>query len=300
MASLQAQFLKLFLKVDRIFSGSADDLDVNKERLALEKTARMFIFPKDVREEIISVNGFSALWVIPYNYQTNRTILYFHGGSYNAGSIKTHRHLVANIAVASKARALIVEYRLAPENPFPAAIQDAKTSYEWLIDNGCPPKNIILAGDSAGGGLILALLHSIKSSNMKMPAAAVCLSPWADLTGSGDSILTNARKDILLNINNLNKSADIYVGKADIKDRLISPLFGTMESFPPLLIQVGSDELLLSDSVSFSEKARKSGVDVTLEIWQDMQHVWQFAGAMVPESLRAIQAIGKFIDSKVD
>jgi monoterpene epsilon-lactone hydrolase len=298
MASFQAVLLKWFLKLDKLISGSAEELDIRKERIKLEKTAGMFRYSQDVQLKPVSIHDLPAEWIIPTDLVANRTILYFHGGSYNAGSIKTHRVLVANIASASKARLLIVDYRLAPEFPFPAAIEDAKLAYEWLLENGCSPNEVILVGDSAGGGLTLALLHSIKKSKLRMPAAAVCLSPWTDLSGRGESLTKNARKDILLNAENLRKSASIYIGTADVTDPLVSPIYANMEGFPALLIQVGSDELLLSDSSDFAEKAKAAGVDVSLEIWKDMQHVWQFAGGIVPESRQAIAAIGRFIENR--
>lgn len=299
MASLQANFLKGFLKLDKILTGSGEELDISKERIKLEKTARMFRFSQEIKSEPISIYNLPAEWILPAEKISNRTILYFHGGSYNAGSIRTHHVLVANIATASKARALIVDYRLAPEFPFPAAIEDAKLAYKWLLENGCTPDEVVLAGDSAGGGLTLALLHAIKKSKLRMPAAAVCLSPWTDLAGKGESISKNAKKDILLNSENLRKSASIYIGKTNATDPFVSPIYGDLEEFPPLLIQVGSDELLLSDSSDFAEKAKAAGVDVTLEIWKEMQHVWQFAGSMVPESRQAIAAIGRFIDNRL-
>jgi len=298
MASIQIVLLKAFLRLDKFFSGDGEELDVKKERISLEKTARLFRYKHDLQTISEDINGIPAEWIIPSNIISNRTILYLHGGSYNAGSINTHRVLVANIATASRARGLIIEYRLAPEDPFPASIHDAKLAYEWLIEKGVSPKELIIAGDSAGGGLALALLISIKHDHLRMPAAVVCLSPWTDLTGKGDSNMKNAKKDILLNAENLRKAADIYKGQASIDDPLISPLNGNMEGFPPLLIQVGSDEILLSDSVDLTSKAKAAGVDVSLEIWKGMQHVWQFAGEMVPESKQAINAIGRFIEAR--
>jgi len=298
MASIQATLLKVFLRLDNYFSGTGTELDVIKERSKLEKTARMFKCKLDIEEIPVSINGIEAEWIIPSNIPTKRTILYLHGGSYNAGSINTHRVLVANLASASYSRALIVDYRLAPEFPYPAAIIDAKLAYDWLLENGISPNELVIAGDSAGGGLCLSLLLAIKENKQKMPAAAICLSPWTDLAGNGKSINKNKRKDIILNAENLRKAANIYKGETKSEDPFVSPIYGDLEGFPPLLIQVGSDEILLSDSVDLASKAKAAGVDITLEIWKDMQHVWQFAGDMVPESKKAIAAIGNFIEKK--
>lgn len=300
MASIQAEILKSFLIVDQWLTGSGDELDIDKERKKLEKTAKMFKCIHSVQNNPVTIDGTPAEWIIPNQTESNRTLLYLHGGSYNAGSINTHRVLVSNIASIANTRALIIDYRLAPEFPFPASIQDANKVYKWLLDNGNSPKEIIIAGDSAGGGLTLALLLVLKNEGKNTPAAAVCLSPWIDLEGKGESISKNKKRDILLNEKNLRKSADVYRGATDIKNPLISPIYGDLKGLPPLLIQVGSDELLLSDSVDFAAKAKTEGVDVTLEVWKDMQHVWQFAGGMVPESRKALNAIGKFINEKVD
>jgi monoterpene epsilon-lactone hydrolase len=299
MPSIQSKLVKILLSMGNSVSDSREKLDVKKERIELEKLGKMFKATGKARLVPVSVASLQAAdWVIPKDLETKRTILYFHGGSYNAGSAISHRGFVTDLAIASKAQALIVDYRLAPENPFPAAIEDATTAYDWLVQNGISAGNIIVAGDSAGGGLTLALLVKLRDQKKTMPAMAVCLSPWTDLAGTGESIQKNAKKDIILHSENLKKSAKLYLGIASAKEPYASPLYADFNGFPPLLIQVGSDEILLSDSVNLAAKAKAAGVDVTLEVWEDMQHVWQFAGKLVPEAWKAIQSIGHFIDSR--
>jgi monoterpene epsilon-lactone hydrolase len=298
MPSLQSVFVKWFLTLDALFSGSPEILDVQKERFELDKMGRLFKTSDNIKFIPIALQGLYAEWVIPENLDTKRTILYFHGGSYLAGSISSHRGFVADLAISAKARALIVEYHLAPEFPFPAALEDAMMAYDWLIEKGTSPGNVIVAGDSAGGGLTLALLIHLRDQKKELPAMAICLSPWTNLAVTGESVLKNAKKDIILNSKNLKKAADLYLNGEAAEGPLASPMYADFTGIPPLLIQAGSDEILLSDSISLAAKAKADGVDVTLEIFDGMQHVWQFAGRLVPEAWKAILSIGTFIDRR--
>jgi acetyl esterase/lipase len=243
----------------------------------------------------VDVNGVPGEWITPSQETNGRVILYLHGGYYLSGSIQSHRHLAGNIAVISEARTLIIDYRLAPEHPFPAAIDDALTAYFWLLAQGTQPDQITLAGDSAGGGLVLATLLALRDRSEPLPAAGVCLSPATDLTLSGESWKTNAKKELVVNRFIAEQIQDLYLGGVNPRDPLASPLYADLHGLPPLLIQVGSDEALLSDSTSFAERARAVGVDVTLEVWPRMQHVWQFTASFVPEARQAIDKIGEFI-----
>ncbi|HBG74606.1 MAG: hypothetical protein A2X25_11275 [Chloroflexi bacterium GWB2_49_20] len=298
MASYQAIALKLFFRIDNLLSGPREELDAQKERRELEKMVRLFKYMQEVQTIPISVHGIPAEWILPSDIVLKRTILYLHGGSYIAGSLNSHRIFVANLAAAAKARALIIDYRLAPEFPFPAAIQDAKLAYGWLLENGNSPNEIIIAGDSAGGGLALSLLLVIRNLKQDLPAMAICLSPWTDLTVSGESVLLNAKKDIILNAENLKKAAKLYLGEVGAEDPLASPIFADLKGLSPMLIQAGSDEILLSDSVNLVTSAKAAGVDATLDVWKDMQHVWQFAGSLVPEARQAVSAIGNYIENR--
>jgi acetyl esterase/lipase len=190
------------------------------------------------------------------------------------GSIRSHRNLAGNIAAAARARALIIDYRLAPEHPFPAGLEDALNAYQWLLAHDTQPHQVSLAGDSAGGGLVLATLLALRERDMALPAAAVCLSPATNLSFSRESWQINAKKDLMINPYYAEQIQPLYLGGIDPCDPLASPLFGDLHDLPPMLIQVGSDEVLLSDCECFAGHARRCGVDVTLEIWPG--GVWQY------------------------
>jgi acetyl esterase/lipase len=243
----------------------------------------------------VLANGVPSEWVIPAGVGSERVILYLHGGAYNAGSTRSHRALAANIAYAAHARALTIDYRLAPEHPYPAALVDAFSAYKWLLESGIRPEQITVTGDSAGGGLTIALLVALRDRKISMPAAAVILSPWTDLATSGESWQENAKLDYLIHGTKLKEAARLYLKDTSPQTPLASPVYANLEGLPPLLIQVGSDEVLLSDSQRLAEHARLSGVDVTLEVWEGMQHVWHFAANFVPEARQAVEKIGEFI-----
>ena len=295
MLSWQARVLKAYLHIKRLVSPTRGKLDVQKERVELEALAAMFKPPANIHRTTIVANDVPSEWIAPVNLSTERILLYLHGGSYNAGSINSHRSMVANLAAAANARAMIIDYRLAPEHPYPAALEDAIAAYQWLMDNMHPSSQIAVIGDSAGGGLALALLIHLRDEGIPLPGMAICISPWTDLSGSGESMRTNAKTDIILDAQNLAKSAAIYLGNTDPCDPLASPVYANLNGLPRLLIHVGSDEILLSDSTVLAMRARAAGVDVTLEVWEHMQHVWHFAASFVPESRQAIARIGEFV-----
>ena len=297
MISWQARVLEFYLVIKNRFSDRSGALDVARERADVESMARMFKPLCAIQCESVVANGVPAEWIVPQGAQSPRVVLYLHGGSFNSGSIVSHRTLAGNVALASKARSLLIEYRLAPEHAFPAAVEDAVAAYEWLLAQGCAPSQIVLAGDSAGGTLTLALLIHLRDHNKPMPAAAVCLSPAPDLTFSGESWILNAKKDLMLDARKERKAVEIYLRGADPRAPLASPYFGDLRGLPPLLIQIGSHELLLSDSTRLAEKAKAAGVDVTLEVWPGMQHEWQFAAKILPEGKRAISRIGAFVET---
>jgi acetyl esterase/lipase len=225
----------------------------------------------------------------------DRAVLYLHGGGYTMGSCNTHRALGARLAVVSRAPVLIIDYRLAPEHPFPAALEDALAAYRWLIEPGRPVHSITLAGDSAGGGLVIATAIALRDQGDRLPAAIVCMSPWADLAVQGESMVTRAKSDPLIGRESSLQHAASYVAQHDPRSPLISPVYADLHGLPPLLIQVGDYEVLLSDSVRLAERARQAGVDATLEIWDGMWHVWQAYAGYVPEAQQAINRVGAFI-----
>lgn len=269
---------------------------VEEGRERLEQLAAMGEIPEDVTIEKISVNGIPSVWISTPEVEKEHVVLYLHGGGYVEGSLNSHKDLGARISLASKSRVLMIDYRLAPENPYPAALEDSVSAYKWLIDDeGINPKNIVISGDSAGGGLTATTLLKLRDTGIILPAAAVLLSPWTDLDITGDSVRSKRRIDPFVDASGLFFMANLYIGDEDPKNPYISPLFADLKGLPPLLIQVGSAELLLDDSTRFSEKAKAAGVDVVLDVWEDMVHVFQAFAVWAPEGEQAIEKIGEFI-----
>ena len=294
MHSWQAYTLVFFFRMKRLLLDKPGELEVEKDRRELDLLAKYFKPLKPIASTPVMANGVPAEWIIPQGLSTERVILYIHGGSFNSGSIISHRPLAANIAIACQARALIIDYRLAPEFPYPAALQDSLSAYEWLLANGIPPNQIAVMGDFAGGTLTLSLLIQLREQVKPLPALAACLSPGTDFSEWGESWKFNKHKDFMLDQRNIQKSIEIYLHDADRRSPLVSPLLGDLQGLPPILIQVGSDEVLLSDASCFIEKARAAGVQATLEVWEGMQHVWQYTASFLPEARRAIHNIGAF------
>jgi len=278
------------------FQASTKEISVELTRSALDELASMVSIPEDVKCEPVDAGGVPAEWITTPGVVDHHVILYLHGGGYIAGSIKTHRDLAARISRVSKARVLIIDYRLAPEHIFPAALEDATAAYRWLISTEkITPNNLIVAGDSAGGGLTIACLLKLREMGATLPAAAVCLSPWTDLANTGESIENKAKIDPFVTPEGLEFDAKQYLGEADPRNPLASPLYANLQGLPPLLIHVGGREILLDDSVRLAERAKAVGVDVKLDIWEDMIHVWHAFAAFAPESRDGINQIGEFI-----
>jgi monoterpene epsilon-lactone hydrolase len=258
------------------------------------KSAKMLArLPKSIAVETVEIDRIHAEWITHESADAEKVILYLHGGGYVAGTLDGYRLLCATLSAATRMRVLLPEYRLAPDYPFPAALEDALSVYAWLGQNGFSAENIIIAGDSAGGGLTLATTLAIRDEGRALPAGLVCLSPWTDLTMSGESHQANAAKEVVLHPDNLALWAEKYLGFADPRTPHISPAFADMKNFPPLLIQVGSDEVFLDDAKMVAQRAKSAGVDVTLTIYAGMWHVWQTVG-ILPEAKRAFEEIGAF------
>jgi epsilon-lactone hydrolase len=249
----------------------------------------------DVTSTQVDAGGVSAEWIIPPGAEETRVVLYLHGGGYVVGSINTHRDLMARIARAAGARALGIDYRLAPEHPFPAAVEDATAAYRWLVSHGTAPARIAIAGDSAGGGLTLDTLIALRDAGEPLPAAAACLSPWVDLQGIGASMTSKAAVDPFVQKEMIQFMAQQYLGDRDPRTPLAAPLYADLQGLPPLLIQVGTAEVLLDDATRIAERARAAGVEVSLEVWDDMIHVWQLFAPILPEGQQAIEHISAFI-----
>jgi epsilon-lactone hydrolase len=275
-----------------------DDPTIEQLRLGFEALSRQFPPPPEGRFEQVSAAGVPAEWVALPDSPEAPVILYFHGGGYCIGTAATHRDLVARLCRASGARALSVDYRLAPEHVFPAAVEDGVASYRWLRKQGIAAQSIVVAGDSAGGGLALATLLALRDAGDALPAAAVCMSPVTDLAKEGESMRTKASLDPMVQPASSAAYACRYIGGGDHKAPLASPLYADLKGLPPLLLLVGTSEVLLDDSTRFAAKARAAGVTVELEVWDEMIHIWPYFAAILPEARQAIDRMGAFIRQK--
>jgi epsilon-lactone hydrolase len=252
--------------------------------------------PEGVTYEPVDAGGVAAEWTIPSGADPDRVLLYLHGGGYSLGSIASHRKLVGHLAKTAGLRALSVEYRLAPEHPFPAGLDDAITAFGWLLEEGFEAAHIGVGGDSAGGGLALATALALRERGLPAPAGLVLLSPWTDLASTGESLTSNIGNDLLLRqIPEDAPGITAYAGANDVKNPLISPLYADFTDFPPFIVHVGGHELLLDDSTRLAERASAAGCDVTIEVWPEMQHVFQIAAGNVPESDSSVAQLGSWL-----
>ncbi len=251
--------------------------------------------PKHFQIDVARVGEVQVAWLNHRTHCSSRVILYLHGGGYAIGSNYTHLELAARIGRAAKAQVAMAEYRLAPEHPYPAALEDAYAVYDYLLQQRIDPSRIVIAGDSAGGGLTVALLQYIKKQKRPMPAGAVCLSPWLDLSCSISTLSKELSQDPLISPERIKYFARHYAGNADRTQPGLSPFFGDLSGLPPILIQVGEDEILLAECRLFTKRANQRGSAVELEVWPGMFHVWQFAARFLPEARTAINKIGLFV-----
>jgi acetyl esterase/lipase len=274
-----------------------DGADIAATRAGLEAMVGGFPLPPDTKVEEVDAGGNLADWISVPQSESTRVVLYLHGGGYVIGSRRTHRELAARIAAAARARVLVLEYRLAPEAPFPAAVDDATAAFRWMRAQGIAAASIAIAGDSAGGGLTLATLLALRDAGDALPACAICLSPWTDLEGTGASARPGVVDDPMVGVEGLRAMGRVYAGDA-LRNPLAAPLYGEFKDLPPLLIQVGTREILLDDATRVAERAKEQGVDVTLEIEAGAPHVWQvFPG--IPESTAAVERIGAFVRERI-
>ncbi len=256
-----------------------------------------FLFLLYVACEEVQRTDLCGEWVVPNaNFHKEKVLLYLHGGGYVSCSPQTHRPITASLARLAHQRVLALDYRLAPEAPFPAAVDDAARAYAWLIETGVKPHNISLAGDSAGGGLVIALLLRLKTTQQPMPSCAICLSPWVDLTG--EASYSNAESCAMFRAEDGGAFASLYLNGASPRNPEASPIFGDLQGLPPLLIQTSTTELLFDESVRLHEKAKKSGVDSTLGAYPGLPHVWQSFSGLIPEANAALRKIASFIHDK--
>lgn len=251
--------------------------------------------PSGVRYRPANAVGISAEWLTGPDADDNLAILYLHGGCYTTGSVETHRDLMTRLAVESSMRVFGLNYRLAPVYPFPAAVEDAVAAYRWLLKIGLEPRHIGIGGDSAGAGLALATTIAARDGGLPLPGAIVCLSPWVDLAVTGISMESKSREDPIVSREMLLGWGQLYLGNHDPRTPLASPLYADLRQLSPMLIQVGSSEVLLDDSSRLAERASAAGVNTTLEVWPELIHVWQTFAPILPEARQAIERIGKFI-----
>jgi acetyl esterase/lipase len=269
--------------------------DVVEVRERLDAFGRLLKKAVGVTVEATEVNGLYAEWLRPKHKRSDCVLLYLHGGAYVLGSCRTHRKMVSHIAREAGINALMPEYRLAPEHKFPAAIEDAVGVYRALLASGIRADDIVIGGDSAGGGLTAATLLSLRHAGDPLPRAAVLLSPFLDVTASGESVKTRADKDPWFRAEDIGVVVKNYCSEDEVRHPLVSPVFANVAGLPPTLIQVGDHEILLSDATRFAEKMRNAGCHVELDIWPEMWHVWQLFVGKMPESRRAIKKIAEFI-----
>ena len=289
MRSTSSSFLKRF---------NIREADLPKIRRRISRISSVQVPAFGVRVEADRINGLDVEWLTPKDHVEGKLLLYLHGGGYVVGGCDMHRQMVSHIARAGHIRALLPEYRLAPEHKFPAAIDDAVAIYRSLLDMGIHPEDIIFAGDSAGGGLAVATLLSLRDAGERLPAAAVLLSPFLDVTGSGASMRTRAVQDPWFKAEDLPIVAAHYCEPHQQRFPLVSPVFADVEGLPPMLIQVGDDEILLSDSERLADACVAAGIEVELQVWPEMWHVFQMFAAKMPESRAAIKKMGAYIQSK--
>ena len=272
-----------------------DSPSVEQTRAGFEQMANFLPPEPDIKHDPVKAGSVPAEWVSAPNADASRVVLYLHGGGYVIGSINTHRGLAGRISRAAQARVLLIDYRLAPEHPFPAAVEDSVTAYKWLLDQKIAPAKIAVAGDSAGGGLTVATLVAIRDQKLPTPGAGVPLSPWIDLEGIGESMTTKAKEDPMVQKDGLLQMAKWYLGDKNARSPLAAPLYADLAGLPPLLIQVGTAETLLDDSTRLAERARKAGVKVTYQPYEKMIHVFQLFAPMLDEGKDAIEKIGEFV-----
>ena len=287
MVSVQATTLNGFMKT--VIKPLASKMPVNNRvkklaRPVFDTVSAFLPIPHKMSVERVDVGGVRAEWVESGTTQPDRVLLYFHGGGYFFGSPRSHRALTCRLSRVGKMRVLAIDYRQNPKHIFPAPIEDGVTAFQWLLDQGYQPENIVFGGDSAGGNLTLASMMKLKQLGLPMPGGALCISPWADLSSTGESMRYNETHDPMIPPGLLVRVTRHYVGDNDPFDPLISPAFGDFSGFPPMLLHVGSTEVLLDSAKTVANKAEEAGVTIHYREWEKMFHVFHFLAGVVPEA----------------
>jgi acetyl esterase/lipase len=296
MTSLRAQLANRYLRLT--MKKKALHLIEPPELRAYFEARRIPVYPKTVGIEAVNGAGVKGEWHRPQGAEGGRIILYLHGGAYVFGSTGLYRSMTMPMAAFAGADLFSLDYRLAPEHPCPAAIEDAVAAYEWLLKRGHAAERIAIGGDSAGGGLTLATLQALRDHGRPTPGAAFVYSPWADLAATGHSIATNAVSDCMFQDVSIREGAKRYAGALDLKDPRVSPLYGDFRGFPPLLILASEAEMLFDDARRVAEKAKAAGVDVRFEPRAGLAHVWPLFYPLYPETKEALALTGEFIRTR--
>jgi acetyl esterase/lipase len=300
MASQGAEELKTFMRNWAAILAARPDMPLDELRAVFEHWGDVTAEPGGVDYIEVDADGVLALWAAPKGCAQDRVVLCLHGGGYVTASMYTHRKVYGHLAKAIGCRALIPHCRRAPEHVHPAPVDDAVTAYKWLLDQGIASGHLALAGDSAGGALAVTTLLRARERNLPMPAATMPLSPWVDMEITGDSLASNREKDVLVQKEVVEIMAATFLGDGgNRRDPLANPLYADLKGLPPMYIQVGGDETLLDDSRWLADRAKAAGVDVKLEIFPEMQHVFHFAAGNAPEADEAIHKLAEWVRPKL-
>jgi acetyl esterase/lipase len=293
--------ISLRAKIVRFITGAyfsrleVQKIDVQSLNQRWHKLSRFLWTAREVKVERVEMHGLKAEWLLPERAPADKVLLYLHGGAYVMGGCATHRQFVSYLAREAGVRALLPEYRLAPRHRFPAAVDDALGLYRALLADGYDAEDIVVAGDSAGGGLTMAMLLSLRDAGDPLPAAACLLSPWLDLVGTGETMNTNAHRDPWFRPEDMRFVSSYYCEDDQLRDPLVSPVYGDLSGLPPIFLQVGADEILLSDSTRAAEMIKAAGGEVAIEIWPEMWHVFPMFVCQMPESRAAIAKLGAYM-----
>jgi epsilon-lactone hydrolase len=268
--------------------------DIAQRRRDIDARGLAYRLPADIKAEPVAANGVRSEWTSSPDADPSRVVLYVHGGGYVIGSLDSHRHMVAEIGRAARARTLAIDYRLAPEHPFPAAVDDAIDAYRFLLSRGVQPSGITIAGDSAGGGLVVAAMVAIREAGLPQPACGWPISPWVDMEAIGGSMTSKAATDPTVQQAGILDMAKLYLKDANPRSPLAAPIYADLRGLAPLLIQVGAAETLLDDAIRLAQVAGAADVAVDLQVWPEMIHVWHIYYPELAAGRRAIAAGGEF------
>lgn len=282
-------------KLREVIAARPRATEIAQMRIDADERSKVFGLPADVTVQPVNANGVKAEWTSTPDADPSSVILYLHGGGYVLCSLESHRHLVAEVGRAAGTRTLAIDYRLAPEHPFPAPVEDTVAAYRFLLDSGLRPERIALAGDSAGGGLVVGSMLAIREAGLPLPGCGWCISPWVDMEALGKSFVDRAATDPTVQKETILTMANWYLGGADPRHPHVAPIYGDLRGLPPLLIQVGAVETLLDDSIALARTAGMADVPVELQIWPEMIHIWHIFFPMLSAGRRAVASGGFFV-----